>query len=324
MGRFGDIDRIALKRLRTCQPILEGKIPLVRWPKLDLGRKSVDEASLRGYLMEIVMYLSGCHVQWDQPHVRPEYWLKDVSWKHPFLGKFPLADILKMIIHCLEHFGPEYMGCSHENDYTKLTEGSSKVFYYMDMERCSNDILFAKDEFIQLCQTTASQLAEMSSEGIQMKITRLVCRICLWSTAQITNKAKESVVLGSLRSHMMKTHMESALCEICCKSFQSPAHLESHVQILHLRTKMDSCKICGKVIACQMAKHMLVHEEKKVQCPECPKTFRHISNLNVHRKYHLKVRPFPCELCGQGFARKQNYQRHMAKHKQNDYHLPIR
>ena len=327
MGRFGDIDRIAQKRLHKCEPKYDKcKIPTVRWPAVDLAMRVVDEASLRGYLTEIVMCLSGSHLHWDRAYEQPDYWLKDVSWKHPFSGSLSLADVLKQIIHCLELFGPEYLGCTHECVYTGLTEDHVHGLRYIDMDHYANDILFEKVEFIRLCQLTAAHLAKLSSESYsssmrQLKITKLVCRFCLWSREE--SMVKEKRILAFFRKHMRLSHLQSALCEICSKSFQSQTHLERHVQLFHLRTKMETCKICGKVITSEMARHMLLHEEKKFKCPECPKTFRHTANLNVHLKYHLKVRPFPCEVCGQGFSRKQNYQRHMAKHKQNDYHLPI-
>ena len=153
-----------------------------------------------------------------------------------------------------------------------------------------------------------------------MPCPKLVCRTCLWTTEAVTSK---TCPLANIRTHLLKTHVDTALCDICCKTFQSRNHLNAHMKHFHLRSNMSACKICGKVVTARLQQHMLIHEEKRLKCPHCPKMFRIKGNLSTHLKYHLAERPFPCELCGQGFARKQNYQRHMKKHKQNDYHLLI-
>ena len=83
-----------------------------------------------------------------------------------------------------------------------------------------------------------------------------------------------------------------------------------------MKKKARPCKVCGKVISANMSKHMLMHAPKAFQCSQCPKMFRHLGNLHVHSKYHLKDRPYSCDICKQGFARKQNWQRHILGHKE--------
>ncbi|CAH1956737.1 unnamed protein product [Acanthoscelides obtectus] len=111
------------------------------------------------------------------------------------------------------------------------------------------------------------------------------------------------------------------------------------------------CDICGKEFSTvqQLNKHLASHEDKRVQCPTCPKIFRselylnrHINlvhkvddlglrylcmacnklfknkgALNAHyRLKHLKLEPFKCKECGETFGRADYLKKHEQQHRQ--------
>nr|CAI5849283.1 unnamed protein product [Callosobruchus analis] len=113
------------------------------------------------------------------------------------------------------------------------------------------------------------------------------------------------------------------------------------------------CDICGKEFGTVqlLNKHLASHEDKRVQCPTCPKIFRsemylnrHINlvhkvddlglrylcmacnrlfknkgALNAHYKLkHLKLEPFKCNDCGETFGRADYLKKHQHQHRQAD------
>ena len=55
------------------------------------------------------------------------------------------------------------------------------------------------------------------------------------------------------------------------------------------------------------------------QCQECNKVFNCKSNLRRHiRGIHLRLRPFPCTLCGKCFERGDHLREHLVKKHQVD------
>jgi uncharacterized Zn-finger protein len=54
----------------------------------------------------------------------------------------------------------------------------------------------------------------------------------------------------------------------------------------------------------------------KYQCSVCEKTYSRANSLNTHQlREHAKERPFPCTVCGKGFVRKYELERHEAIHR---------
>eukprot|EP01083_Nonionella_stella_P033893 92750_1 len=55
-------------------------------------------------------------------------------------------------------------------------------------------------------------------------------------------------------------------------------------------------------------------DHNNFQCGTCGKWFKQRSNLKVHHRIHLKLRPFVCDLCGRSFSQKGNMQTHLRVH----------
>ena len=322
LGRFGEIDRLAEARLTNAIPNNNDgkKIPLTHWPKIDISKRYISEMSFRGFLVELVLLISGRFVRWDSPDHRPEYWPLDVTWHHPFTAAFCFPDVLKTIVHCVKIFGPDFIGFSHEHDYTTVME---EPFHELRDELKDKvvNVAISRQEFVRQCEmrskeltaamtTTATSLSTTSKTDVnKFSFDKIVCRLCG------SVRAGAQSLMCEILDHLKEAHGQEVICEICSKTFTSQSRLKRHRDMIHLRLKEKACKICGKVINDNMSKHMLMHGPKTLQCPHCPKMFRHKSNLKIHLPYHLAVRPFSCEVCDQKFARKANWKRHLLQHK---------
>ncbi|XP_059612622.1 gastrula zinc finger protein XlCGF7.1-like [Phlebotomus argentipes] len=123
-----------------------------------------------------------------------------------------------------------------------------------------------------------------------------------------------------LRNHMIIHGERRHACEICGKKFIDRSHVKRHIRQMHenkRRVKKDYiCQDCGKVLRdkCRYRHHLRVHEEKTIQCPECPLKFKYQHNLAKHRAVHSSSKPFECPHCPRKFKSKAVLVNHMRIH----------
>ncbi|KAL4630207.1 zinc finger and BTB domain-containing protein 49 [Arapaima gigas] len=55
-------------------------------------------------------------------------------------------------------------------------------------------------------------------------------------------------------------------------------------------------------------------QSKQYCCEMCGKTFKHPSNLELHKRSHTGEKPFQCNICGKNFSQAGNLQTHLRRH----------
>ncbi|KAJ8354794.1 hypothetical protein SKAU_G00223610 [Synaphobranchus kaupii] len=146
----------------------------------------------------------------------------------------------------------------------------------------------------------------------QLLMHRKMCPIC-----ERTFKWR-----GSLPAHIVR-HTDNKLfsCELCGKTFSYQTNLARHL-IIHAGTRPYACRHCGKTFnqSSNLRQHLVVHAkagtrhqateredgveagEPEAQllhaCPECPVTFKTMSQLQKHRCSHPGQDSFLCSVCG--------------------------
>ena len=104
-----------------------------------------------------------------------------------------------------------------------------------------------------------------------------------------------------------KQTSESALCEICSKTFANRYVLKSHTK-LH-GEKTDICDVCSKSFSNKhiLKAHMLTHTAEKVKCQMCLES---VFGLKKHMKNkHGETRLVTCSNCGVEVKRISTHER---------------
>ena len=109
-----------------------------------------------------------------------------------------------------------------------------------------------------------------------------------------------------------------AICEICCKEFESKKQLKQHVKSVH-DTRRFACELCDKIFKSKQAVqlHMNVHTgARPYVCSQCRKTFADDSSRRQHEKYQHGDLDISCNQCGKKFRSDRNLKLHLMIHEQ--------
>ncbi|KAF6212303.1 hypothetical protein GE061_012825 [Apolygus lucorum] len=90
-----------------------------------------------------------------------------------------------------------------------------------------------------------------------------------------------------------------AMCEVCGKICQGPAHLRNHMEV-HSDKRPYKCPKCDYRggLKASLQSHMRIHEGYKFKCDQCSFKARRSYGLKIHKRiHHTGERPFHCEIC---------------------------
>lgn len=102
-------------------------------------------------------------------------------------------------------------------------------------------------------------------------------------------------------------------CNVCKKRFSTRLSLRNHKEI-HSEEKLFLCFECGKSFktSSSLHTHRICHNEKTIQCPDCPMTFNRIAGFRKHRDVHMNLK-YKCNLCHAELRSKDALERHTSK-----------
>ncbi|GLG97658.1 Fez family zinc finger protein erm [Gryllus bimaculatus] len=158
-----------------------------------------------------------------------------------------------------------------------------------------------------ICGKGFKQKGKLQRHSIQHSDDRpFVCQEC----------GKTFRYYESLKSHQRVHKGEKPhVCQLCSRSFTEFSNYKKHVNIVHKGEKAHMCDTCGKTFALRrtLILHisMVHHHDRNYFCNTCNKPFNLKKDLKRHEVVHSVVQPHSCTLCGQGFRRKDNFERHM-------------
>ncbi|XP_066252604.1 zinc finger protein 664-like [Euwallacea similis] len=103
-------------------------------------------------------------------------------------------------------------------------------------------------------------------------------------------------------------------CTKCELQFDTRVRLKRHKKSAHITAGI--CNICGKVVRSDnLSKHVRMHSEDPVKCPECGRGFKNNESMRSHKLLHKNKDGYTCEFCGKSFKRKQGHTKHLKLHK---------
>ena len=117
----------------------------------------------------------------------------------------------------------------------------------------------------------------------------------------------------NLGYHLSTHKGEKQICPHCAREVRS---LQVHIKNVH--TKLP-CSQCGKLVGSGvMNRHMASahtpNDQKKYQCDICGKGFASKNNFQEHKYVHTGEKPYKCKYCSACFASKGTHAMHEKGH----------
>ncbi|XP_058464778.1 putative zinc finger protein 840 [Malaya genurostris] len=118
---------------------------------------------------------------------------------------------------------------------------------------------------------------------------------------------------------------QEAACERDNSDFSTSSKKRGRPKLtVKTERRVEVCTICGKFIK-NISEHMRIHNnEKRHQCPFCPKAFVSASNYNSHVNIHTRAKMYKCDLCEKQYPMLNGLKQHRKTHfKERVYLCPV-
>jgi len=121
-----------------------------------------------------------------------------------------------------------------------------------------------------------------------------------------------------LKSHLnIKHYGEKQICSQCNKELPCLSSLQEHIKRVHEKVP---CPQCGEMFAITLMKRHTEskhtpNNQKKHQCEICGKGFAAKQNFEDHKNIHTGEKPYKCKQCTTSFASKANLLMHERSHR---------
>lgn len=105
-------------------------------------------------------------------------------------------------------------------------------------------------------------------------------------------------------TNLQALHIFRYVCPKCDNSYRRTEDLLVHINKVHLQRKLTREKILVSATL-----------DEPYVCGICPKTFRTVNQLTIHRRLHVNSKKFKCKSCNRAFEDKPKLDTHVCIHK---------